>query len=199
MKRRLSIVMSGLLSLAMVASAMPAMSAPAASLPAAVKRDVTADPNVIRVQDRDMWRHRRGELRRSEPRRHWRGEGRRHWGGEGRRHWREGRNWREGRHWRDRRHWREGRRHWHRRHWHRRHWGGPRYYDPYYRSGIYLGFGGLSYGYYDPYYDAPRRVYRGLPPAHLRWCEARYRSYRPWDNTFVTYRGQRRECVSPYL
>ncbi|MGB8818244.1 MAG: BA14K family protein [Rhizobiaceae bacterium] len=39
-------------------------------------------------------------------------------------------------------------------------------------------------------------VYRGN--AHLNWCENRYRSYRPYDNSWKPYNGPRRICVSPY-
>lgn len=38
----------------------------------------------------------------------------------------------------------------------------------------------------------------GLPSAHYRWCDDRYRSYRAWDNTFQPYNGPRRQCYSPY-
>ena len=34
--------------------------------------------------------------------------------------------------------------------------------------------------------------------AHVRWCYAKYRSYREWDNTYQPYHGPRRECYSPY-
>ena len=37
-----------------------------------------------------------------------------------------------------------------------------------------------------------------LSHAHRQWCRARYRSYRPRDNTFQPYHGPRRPCVSPY-
>nr|WP_027062555.1 BA14K family protein [Mesorhizobium loti] len=38
-----------------------------------------------------------------------------------------------------------------------------------------------------------------LPPAHVNWCTERYRSYNPNDNSYMSYRGQQRPCVSPYL
>ncbi|MEO0635100.1 MAG: BA14K family protein [Pseudomonadota bacterium] len=54
-------------------------------------------------------------------------------------------------------------------------------------------------------YKRPQRVKRvqrvvraGLPHAHYRWCDARYRSYRISDNSFQPYHGHRRQCVSPY-
>lgn len=51
---------------------------------------------------------------------------------------------------------------------------------------------------YAPRYVVPPRVGRGLRPAHYRWCENRYRSYRAYDNTFQPYHGPRRPCFSPY-
>lgn len=33
---------------------------------------------------------------------------------------------------------------------------------------------------------------------HEAWCQARYRSYRAYDNSFQPYSGPRRECLSPY-
>lgn len=44
------------------------------------------------------------------------------------------------------------------------------------------------------YYNGPR-VAGGSP--HTRWCYARYRSYRAWDNTYQPYNGPRRTCYSP--
>ncbi|MER8467326.1 BA14K family protein [Mesorhizobium sp. M1396] len=38
-----------------------------------------------------------------------------------------------------------------------------------------------------------------LPPPHLAWCASRYRSYRPDDNSYLSYSGQQRPCISPYL
>lgn len=60
---------------------------------------------------------------------------------------------------------------------------------------------GSAYGY------AGRRVIAtppasgasAMPFAHVDWCNARYASYRPSDNTFLPPRGGRRTCVSPYL
>jgi hypothetical protein len=37
-----------------------------------------------------------------------------------------------------------------------------------------------------------------LPPAHVSWCADRYRSYNPHDNSYRSYSGQQRPCVSPY-
>ena len=33
---------------------------------------------------------------------------------------------------------------------------------------------------------------------HVAWCESRYRSYNPRNNTWIAYGGQVRQCVSPY-
>ena len=35
-------------------------------------------------------------------------------------------------------------------------------------------------------------------PQHVRWCDAKYRSYDVRSNTFQPYNGPRRECRSPY-
>lgn len=45
--------------------------------------------------------------------------------------------------------------------------------------------------------NAPRQV-SGLNPKHYAWCEQRYRSYRPSDNSFQPYHGPREQCLSPY-
>lgn len=37
-----------------------------------------------------------------------------------------------------------------------------------------------------------------LPAAHVEWCASRYRSYRPDDDSYISYSGQQRPCVSPY-
>ena len=57
------------------------------------------------------------------------------------------------------------------------------------------------YHYAPRYVPAPPRVYHrgGLPVAHVQWCDARYRSYRAWDNSFQPYHGPRRQCISPYV
>ncbi|MER9328704.1 BA14K family protein [Mesorhizobium sp. M0488] len=38
-----------------------------------------------------------------------------------------------------------------------------------------------------------------LPATHVRWCADRYRSYRPDDNSYLSYSGQQRPCISPYF
>ncbi len=37
-----------------------------------------------------------------------------------------------------------------------------------------------------------------LSAAHVEWCAARYRSYRPDDNNYTSYSGGQQPCVSPY-
>lgn len=79
---------------------------------------------------------------------------------------------------------------------------GSGYYDPgYYGSGYYgpYYYGSTRY-YAPPRYYAPRyyrQTYYG-GNGHVRWCFARYRSYRAYDNTFQPYHGPRQACVSPY-
>lgn len=38
-----------------------------------------------------------------------------------------------------------------------------------------------------------------LPEAHISWCHARYRSYSPDDNSYISFQGDMRTCMSPYL
>lgn len=35
--------------------------------------------------------------------------------------------------------------------------------------------------------------------AHIDWCASRYRSYRPQDNSYTAYSGERRDCISPHV
>jgi hypothetical protein len=35
--------------------------------------------------------------------------------------------------------------------------------------------------------------------AHVQWCSDRFRSYRPEDNSYRSYSGSQRECVSPFI
>ncbi|MBB6468756.1 BA14K family protein [Aminobacter carboxidus] len=35
--------------------------------------------------------------------------------------------------------------------------------------------------------------------AHLQWCTEKYRSYRPDDNSYLSYSGRLRACVSPFM
>lgn len=38
-----------------------------------------------------------------------------------------------------------------------------------------------------------------LPEPHVAWCHARYKSYSADDNSYISYRGDMRICMSPYL
>ncbi len=45
----------------------------------------------------------------------------------------------------------------------------------------------------------PREMeWQAMEIAHLEWCASRFRSYRPVDDSYTTYGGERRRCVSPY-
>jgi hypothetical protein len=37
------------------------------------------------------------------------------------------------------------------------------------------------------------------PAAHVEWCANRYRSYRPHDNSYTSFSGGRRTCISPHM
>ncbi|WP_306797019.1 BA14K family protein [Mesorhizobium sp. GbtcB19] len=43
-----------------------------------------------------------------------------------------------------------------------------------------------------------RQAEQQLPSAHLQWCATRYRSYRPQENSYRSYSGELRPCISPY-
>jgi hypothetical protein len=45
---------------------------------------------------------------------------------------------------------------------------------------------------------ADQQARQELPIAHLQWCAAHYRSYRPDENDYRSYSGELRPCVSPY-
>jgi hypothetical protein len=64
------------------------------------------------------------------------------------------------------------------------------YYQPYYRPGVSV------YVTPRPYYR-DRYVRRGYS-SHVDWCLARYRSYDPATDRFLTYGGVSRICYSPY-
>jgi hypothetical protein len=84
---------------------------------------------------------------------------------------------------------------------------GPRYRYPYRTYKYYYG----GYWYNRPYwniyvplpfiavppvYVAPR--YRNYSAQHINWCMSRYRSYNVRTNTWVSYSGQVRQCISPF-
>lgn len=48
--------------------------------------------------------------------------------------------------------------------------------------------------------DLPADMSESMVPAqHVSWCESRYRSYDVASNTYLTFSGEVRDCVSPYL
>lgn len=59
------------------------------------------------------------------------------------------------------------------------------YYRPYYRPGVSV-------------YVMPQPYYRQTGNLHVEWCLARYRSYNPRTNQFLTYGGIYKYCQSPY-
>ena len=91
--------------------------------------------------------------------------------------------WRHGKRWHGKR-WHGGRRHYGHRHWHGRHYSHRRHW----RGGVWIG--------------GPRIVIGARTgnrwKRHVRWCRNNYVSYRRSDNSFMTYSGVRRACVSPY-
>jgi hypothetical protein len=54
---------------------------------------------------------------------------------------------------------------------------------------------GGSVAAYDDYDDDYEVAYGS---SHVEWCLDRYRSYNPSTNTWVSYSGEVRECISPY-
>jgi hypothetical protein len=49
----------------------------------------------------------------------------------------------------------------------------------------------------DDYYDDEDDE-GGWSNSHIEWCLHRYRSYNPRNNTWVSYSGRVRECISPF-
>jgi hypothetical protein len=45
---------------------------------------------------------------------------------------------------------------------------------------------------------AAQQPVAAMNSAHVEWCSQRYRSYDPADNSYNSYSGVRRECISPY-
>jgi hypothetical protein len=56
------------------------------------------------------------------------------------------------------------------------------------------GFADRYYDDYDDYYDYGNNH----GSAHVEWCLNRYRSYRPRTDTWTSYSGRVRRCISPY-
>ena len=74
-----------------------------------------------------------------------------------------------------------------------------------YRSGRYRHYHG-GYWYDNPWWILPMlgagialgsrdRYYGG---DHVAWCEDRYNSYNPRNNTWRSYSGRVHQCISPY-
>ena len=71
-------------------------------------------------------------------------------------------------------------------------YGGYYYNRPYWNLTIPLVIGPTV----PNYYYQPR--YRGYGQRHTNWCYAQYRSYNVRSNTWVSYSGQVRQCISPF-
>lgn len=81
------------------------------------------------------------------------------------------------------------------RHYHDGYWyENPWWALPMIGVGIGLGAGAFD----DGYYGDPGPGYGGYGSRHVRWCMDRYRSYNVRSNTWVSYSGRVRQCVSPY-
>lgn len=65
---------------------------------------------------------------------------------------------------------------------------------------IGLGLGAMLGQALTPRTYYPRTyAYAGMPTAHVRWCQQRYRSYDVRTDTFLSYDGNRYRCNSPYV
>ena len=73
--------------------------------------------------------------------------------------------------------------------------GGYYYQNPWWLVGAGIAISG-AYAYNDGYYGG--RAYGGYRNNHVSWCLNRYRSYNPRSNTWVSYSGYVRQCISPY-
>jgi len=49
-----------------------------------------------------------------------------------------------------------------------------------------------------PVMMTPPAYYGGWGRRHVEWCFNHYRSYNPRNNTWVSYSGEVRQCISPY-
>lgn len=75
-------------------------------------------------------------------------------------------------------------------------YGGYYYQQPYWSLTLPFVLGAPYYAQ-PRYYNPPPR-YRNYGGAHVDWCQARYRSYNVRYNTWVSYGGDVRQCISPY-
>jgi hypothetical protein len=76
------------------------------------------------------------------------------------------------------------------------------YYEtPWWTLPFAAGEGIGSNRYYDgedDYYDDDEYDNGGWDNSHIEWCLNRYRSYNPRNNTWVSYSGRMRKCISPF-
>jgi hypothetical protein len=71
------------------------------------------------------------------------------------------------------------------------------YYGGWYYDQPYWSFNFPLYYDYPVYNYRPAYRYR-LSARHIDWCYARYRSYNARSNTWISYSGQVRQCISPW-
>ena len=83
---------------------------------------------------------------------------------------------------------RHGERYRYRSHRHRHYYDGYYYSTPWWLFTAPLVIGGT--------YAAGRHYHGG--DRHVQWCYDRYRSYNARTNTWVSYSGEVRQCISPY-
>ena len=74
-------------------------------------------------------------------------------------------------------------------------YGGYYYQNPWWLLGAGIALGG-ALAYDNDYND--NRYYGGYDDDHVSWCLNRYRSYNARRNTWVSYSGHVRQCISPY-
>lgn len=76
------------------------------------------------------------------------------------------------------------------------------YYEtPWWTLPFAVGEGIGSNRYYDGDdgdYDDEDYDDGGWENSHIEWCLNRYRSYNPRNNTWVSYSGKVKECISPF-
>ena len=94
-----------------------------------------------------------------------------------------------------RHHYRYGRNYWPRSYYR------PRCYGWYaYDCGPYYGgyYGGIGLGFGTTIILRENRHRHYSSSRHVRWCKNRYRSYNVRSNSWVSYSGRVRKCISPY-
>jgi hypothetical protein len=85
-------------------------------------------------------------------------------------------------------------------HHHHPYWGGRPYYGWETGPGYYYPDYGYDYGYDDGYDDGYYPTYPSYAGsnAHVRWCEAHYKTYNPATDLFFVRRGVPARCVAPF-